>query len=106
MPMCPVHHSPMLKSRKGSGFFCSKQYEDGTYCQEKAAAPAPAAAPSPPPTQGAAHAGNGGASRADVVMAAALHFAGNLYSGMGPSAVPDALKAAQSAYAAMMVFQP
>lgn len=37
-PTCPVHGTPMLPSKKGSGYYCPKKVEDGGYCRAKAVA--------------------------------------------------------------------
>lgn len=34
-PRCPIHGSPMKPSKKGSGFYCPRKLDDGTYCKEK-----------------------------------------------------------------------
>lgn len=37
-PICPVHGTPMLPSKKGNGFYCPKKLDDGSYCKAKAVA--------------------------------------------------------------------
>ena len=36
-PTCPVHGTAMKPSTKGSGYFCPRKLDDGSYCREKAA---------------------------------------------------------------------
>ena len=36
-PICPVHGTPMLPSKKGSGYYCPRKVEAGGYCRAKAA---------------------------------------------------------------------
>lgn len=92
-PVCRIHSQPMKVSKFG-GWYCTAQMEDETYCKEKVRAPKP----SPNLTTASQLAS---APNHDVLAAACLSFAGNLFRGSGPEMYGDAINIAKMAYKEM-----
>lgn len=77
-PNCPVHGSAMRAGKAPGSFFCPRKNSDGSWCDQKIAAPKNnAASPAPAATNGAS------TEPRHLLIVAALDFASRVYQGTG-----------------------